>query len=100
MKIKSLLTITVLSFTLAFLSGCGGSLSGTYEAQSNAFFDKLNFISSDKVEVTGYGNTKEATYRKEGNKVVISASGENQVFTLDEKGCLNGGPQIGVYCKK
>lgn len=100
MKIKTQISCLTISFAFMLLAGCGGSVSGTYEAQGNAFFDKINFISSEKVEVTGYGNTKEATCKKEGNKVVISASGENQVFTLDENGCLNRGPQIGVYCKK
>jgi hypothetical protein len=98
-KTKLFLSSLALSLIL-FLSSCGGGLSGTYAGTDNAFFEKLNFTSGSKVEVYFLGSSKEGSYEKNGNKVKITIAGENQLFTIDDKGCLDGGGQVGKYCKQ
>ena len=93
----------LISFTLGlglFITSCGGGLSGIYSGNGGAFFDKLNFTSGSKVEIYFMGASKEGSYEKSGNKVKITIAGENQLFTIDDKGCLDGGGQIGKYCKQ
>ncbi len=93
----------VISLTLGlslFITSCGGGLSGTYSGNGEAFFEKLNFKSGSKVDIYFMGVSKEATYEKSGNKVKITMAGENQLFTIDDKGCLDGEGQIGKYCKQ
>jgi hypothetical protein len=46
------------------------------------------------------GASKEGSYENNGNKVKISVSGESQLFTINDKGCLDGGGQLGTYCKQ
>lgn len=83
------------------LFGCSGNgLSGTYVGQEGAFLEKMTFTSYDKVELTFLGATTEATYTLEGKKVKINNAGENQILTITENGCLDGGGFIGKYCKE
>ncbi len=83
------------------LFGCfGNGLSGTYMGQNGAFLEKMTFISKDKVELTFMGATSEASYIKEGDKVKINNAGENQILTINDDGCLDGGGFIGMYCKE
>lgn len=82
----------------AALVGCGDDFSGVYTSDAG-FFDKLDFTSSDTVEITFMGQTKEATYVVEDEKVKITIDGETQVFTVDDDGCIDGGGIIGKYCK-
>ncbi|MBP0904091.1 hypothetical protein ACFSKN_08595 [Mariniflexile gromovii] len=93
---KSIILIIPFIFFGCFESG----LSGTYVGQEGAFFEKLTFVSNDKVELTFLGTTTEATYTKEGKKVKIDNAGENQILTITENGCLDGGGFIGKYCKE
>ena len=95
--------LIMISLTLAlglFITSCGGTLSGTYSGNGEAFFEKLNFTSGSKVDIYFMGASKEASYEISGNKVKITVNGENQLFTIDDKGCLDGGGQIGKYCKQ
>jgi hypothetical protein len=43
--------------------------------------------------------TKEATYEVDGDRVKVTHGGDTQVFTIDGKGCLDGGRLLGVYCR-
>jgi len=93
----------LISLTLGlglFITSCGGGLSGTYSGNGESFFEKLNFTSGSKVEVYFMGASKEGTYEVSGNKVKITVNGENQLFTIDDKGCIDGGGEIGKYCKQ
>ncbi|HNQ27386.1 MAG TPA: hypothetical protein PKL92_05640 [Aquaticitalea sp.] len=96
---KTLLKTTFLMCCLVMLSGCSNGLQGTYVGNDNAFFDQLNFTSGNTVEIVFMGVTKEAEYTVDGKKVRITAAGETQVFTLTDKGCLDGGGMLGSYCK-
>lgn len=97
MKTNKLYLGCILSTFL--FAGCSG-MSGTYVAGGSAFFEKLNFTSGDKVEITFHGVTKEGTYEKDGDKIVVTAGGDNCIFTVDENGCIDGGGRVGKYCKE
>lgn len=98
MKLFNKAFILIIPFVLY---GCFGTgLSGTYIGQEGAFLEKLTFTSNDTVELTFYGSTTEATYTKEGKKVKINNAGENQILTITNMGCLDGGGFIGIYCKE
>lgn len=91
---------TALCILLLFFGCFGNSLSGTYIGQENAFLEKITFTSKNKVELTFFGSTTEATYSIEGEKVKINNAGENQILTITDDGCLDGGGFIGKYCKE
>ena len=81
------------------LAACKG-LSGTYVAKGDAFLEKIAFTSKNSVEISTMGVTQSGTFRKDGDKVIISIAGESHVFTIDKDGCLDGGGLIGKYCKE
>lgn len=94
--------VAILTMTVAFLAGCGSKMSGTYAVDGNGgLFKKMAFTSGNKVELTTiFGVTQEATYVVEGDKLKINTAGQIQIFTIDSKGCLNGGGPIGKFCKQ
>ncbi|WP_321474660.1 hypothetical protein [uncultured Paludibaculum sp.] len=81
------------------LAGCGARVSGVYKPNGPAFLDSLNFKSGGKVDLTFMTMTKEGTFAVDGKQVKVTNGGDTQVFTLDDKGCLNGGALLGRYCK-
>jgi hypothetical protein len=81
------------------LAACDDGVSGTYAGNENSFLEKLEF-NSDKVDVTGFGETKQGTYEIDGDKVMITIGGETQVFTRGDDDCLDGGLVLGKYCKE
>lgn len=99
MKKTKLFFISFALVCMVVISGCSGSLSGTYVPDDgHGFFDKLEFISGNKVDIYTMGTTVEASYKIDGNKIVLGIGG--QVLTIDENGCLDGGKMIGKYCKE
>jgi outer membrane lipopolysaccharide assembly protein LptE/RlpB len=94
----------MLLMIVAFLTGCGSKLSGTYNIDKNggAPFKSLNFTSGSKVELTVAmtGSTTEASYVVEGEKLKISAGGKTQIFTIEKDGSINGGELIGRFVKQ
>lgn len=92
---KRLLMVVAAGFAVA---ACDDGVSGTYAGKEDSFLEKLEF-KSDKVDVTGFGETKQGTYEVDGEKVIVTISGEAQVFTRDDEGCLDGGMVLGKYCK-
>lgn len=97
---KPIKTVIILCITLLFFGCFKKGLSGTYVGKENAFFEKMSFTSKDKVELTFFGSTTEASYTIEDGKVKISNTGENQILTITDDGCLDGGGFIGTYCKE
>lgn len=98
---KSIRALTVYSIFSMFLFACSGdSLHGTYMGDEGSFLEKITFTSSDKVELVFMGSTVEGTYEIEDNKVKINNSGEIQILTITDDGCLDGGGFIGKYCKE
>lgn len=100
MKKTKLIMISLTLGLSLFITSCGSTLSGTYSGNGEAFFDKLNFTSGNKVDIYFMGVSKEGTYEISGKKLKITMAGENQLFTIDDKGCLDGGGQLGKYCKQ
>ena len=85
--------------TAVLLAGCGSKVDGTYSGSAESFFERLTLKSGGKADVTFMGMTKEGEYTVDGKQVKITVGGENQLFTVDDKGCLDGGGIIGRYCK-
>jgi hypothetical protein len=83
------------------LGACGGGgMSGVYEPPNGeGFFDRLTFHGGGTVDITFMGATKEATWKREGDRLTITNDGETQVFAIDDQGCADGGGLLGRYCK-
>lgn len=63
------------------LMGCGPSISGEYGGD-DCFFDKLAFAGDETVYVTTFGIEQAASYRIDGDRVIVSAGeGQSMVFT-------------------
>ena len=81
------------------LCACGHGLSGEYTAGQHAFFDKLVFRSGSEVEVGFMNETGTGSYRIDGKRVLVTVNGRTQAFAI-EGDCVDGGPDIGRYCKR
>ena len=96
--------VAALILTTVLLAGCGSKLSGTYKVDANGGmpFEKMNFTSGSKVELTAAitGGMAEADYVVEGDKLKVSAAGMTQVWTIEKDGSLNGGEMIGKFVKQ
>lgn len=97
---KSLKIITMAILVLLFTGCTNKTLDGIYIGNDNAFFESLTFKSGDKVEIVFMGTTSEIEYQLENNKVKIINAGQNQILTITNDGCLDGGGFIGKYCKE
>ncbi len=82
------------------LYGCGSGLSGVYVSEDSLFDEQLKFISSKKVEYTIDGRILESEYQKKENTLSISTQGVITKYTIDNDGCLVGGPWDSKFCKK
>lgn len=97
----TLTPLATMIMAAAFLTACGSGVDGSYLSKGGGMiaFEKLLLKSGEKVEITAMGTTKAGTYEVEGKKVKITVSGDTIVFAIDDKGCLDGGRQVGKYCK-
>lgn len=93
---KTLKRVSI-ALTIVLLFGCGGSLSGTYKGTgAMGMVDiEIKFVSSSKAQITGgsmgMSSTSEIEYEKNGDEVKFIANGKNDIYTIDEKGCLTSG---------
>jgi hypothetical protein len=99
---SSIIFAALLSVVLA--SGCSHGLSGTYLPKGGGMgnglvMQKLEFISGTEVNVQMMEQTMRATYKVEGNQVLLNFNGQQPVFKLDDDGCLDGGNLFGKFCK-
>jgi hypothetical protein len=99
-----IVALIVVTLTLFLLSGCDSGLNGTYTPDGNSpygnMISSLTFKPGGKVEVTTLGMTQEVSYEREGMKIKVMTDGKTStIFTIDEKGCLDGGKLIGKFCK-
>jgi len=76
------------------------TLSGTYLPKGQGVMDKLEFSSDGTVATTAMGSTVQSPYTDNGQQVMITIGGQTQPFTIDGDGCLDGGSDIGKYCKQ
>jgi hypothetical protein len=86
------------------LVACSHSLSGTYLPKGGGIgngiaLQKLEFLNSTEVNLTMLEQTIRANYKVEGKQVLLIISGQQQVFTIDDDGCLDGGGMFGKFCK-
>ncbi|RZL44877.1 MAG: hypothetical protein EOP00_18775 [Pedobacter sp.] len=87
----------LIALTLSAVFGCGGGLNGTYKGTgAMGMVDiQIKFISSSKAQITGgsmgMSSTSEVEYEKSGNEVKFIANGKNDIYTLDDNGCLTSG---------
>ena len=97
--------IIIVAFACIALAACGKSLSGTYVAKegsglgSGLVMQKMNFINSDTVELTMMEQTIRAPYKIDGESLLITFQGTQQVFKIGSDGCLDGGALFGKLCK-
>ena len=99
-KVKFSFTCLVTTTLLAaFLASCDAKVDGTYSGKDTGFFEQLTFTSKGTVEITFMGMTKEGTYVVEDKRVKITTGGDTLIFTIDDKGCIEGGGLLGKYCK-
>ena|ERR1700674_361393 len=82
------------------LAGCDEKLSGTYLPAGGAAYEKFELGSGEVVDLTAMGVVRRGTYKVDGKKVAMVIDAQSIVFTMDDKGCLDGGRLIGRYCKK
>jgi hypothetical protein len=97
--------IILIAIACLILVGCGGSsLSGTYLPKGGGLgnglaMQKLEFISGDAVNLTMLEQTIRATYKVDGKQLLLIVNGQQEVFTIDDDGCLDGGGVFGKFCK-
>jgi hypothetical protein len=101
MKIRSI-AIAFLACLIA--AGCGHHLSGTYVPKGGGIgnglvMSKLEFINGSEVNISMMEQTVRANYKVDGKQVVLSVNGQQEVFTIDDDGCLDGGNLFGKFCK-
>jgi len=87
------------------LAGCGGhSLSGTYLPQGGGMgnglvMQQLDFLNGTEVNIKMMEQTVRANYKIDGKQVLLIVNGQQEVFKLDDAGCLDGGNLFGKFCK-
>lgn len=98
--LSSFARCAAIALTIGTLAGCGSKVDGTYVPEGGAgLISSITFKSGGKCELTGLGMTKEGTYEIEGNKIKLTVSGETNILTMDDQGCIDGGGIIGKFCK-
>ena len=89
--IKMLLAMNMLIF-IACNSGFYGKYKG--EVPMGLSTIAIEFKSNGKAQITGgaMGRTSitEVDFKKEGDQVKLIIGDQNQIFTIDNEGCLNG----------
>lgn len=98
--IRNPLLVLPLAAAGLMLAGCGARVSGVYKPQGATFLDGMNFKSDGKVELTFMTMTREGTFGVDGDRVKVTNGGDTQIFTVESKGCLDGGRLLGRYCKE
>jgi hypothetical protein len=100
-KMKSILV----ALACLVMVGCGGhSLSGTYLPKGGGIgnglvMDKLEFLNGTEVNISMMAQTIRGTYKIDGKQVLLIVNNQQEVFNLDDDGCLDGGNLFGKFCK-
>lgn len=88
----------LITFTI-FGCSSGNSINGTYKPSGTAHFQSMSFKSGGIAEVTFLGTVSEVTYKIEDKAVKMTGGGQTVILTIDDRGCIVGGPTVGTYCK-
>jgi hypothetical protein len=81
--------VVALALLALGVAGCDGGLSGAYEDSTSD--SRIEFSDGSKVYITMMGTTMAGEYEVDGDKVIITANGQNMVLTL-KGNALEGGP--------
>lgn len=76
------------------------ALSGICLPKDQDVMDKLEFNSDRTLTTTAMGTDVQGPYTDNGQQVMITIGGQTQPFMVDGDGCLDGGTDIGKYCKE
>jgi len=84
------------------LIACSHGLSGTYVPQGGVVanglaMQKIEFLNDKEVNLTMPGQVVRAEYKIDGKQVLFGVNGQQQVFNIDDKGCLEGGTVWGKF---
>jgi hypothetical protein len=91
------LTLLLAAMTVP-LSGCHKSLEGNYRDDGSIFF--IEFKPGGKALVKIAGDTQEATFTVEGNKVILKSATGTITLTINDDGSLSGAPSLGTLKKR
>jgi hypothetical protein len=100
MKIMRNLCAAVIVITLGLtLAGCGKSVSGVYKDSTGMV--SVEFKSGGVATVSGQLiGSQDGTYTINGNKISVTAGGQNIQMTMNDDGTLDSGPPLGVFKKQ
>jgi hypothetical protein len=95
------LGVGVIAAACMLLVGCGGGgPSGTYSSDGPIPMS-MTFKGGGKVTISGMGETKEATYTVEGDRVIVTLDGSPATFVKQKDGSLAAqGEMAGMTLKK
>ncbi|MDO9600238.1 MAG: hypothetical protein Q7J47_21165 [Azoarcus sp.] len=83
------------------LAACGDSgLSGEYIGRQGSWVDKLVFGPGNEVRAVDGRDEAAGVFRIEGKQVILTIGTDQSALTIADSGCLDGGRQAGVYCKR
>ena len=90
---------------LAFLFGCHnhahvGAPTGVYvQKHTGHVFNALKFYPRGEVDMSDvHSSVIKGTYKEEGDHVRVSLGQHEIVLKFTSGGCLDGGPEEGVFC--
>lgn len=102
-ELKRTMAFVLLITSFGLITSCGGGLSGTYKAKAPMGMGsiELNFVSSNKVQVSTdimSKATREFDCEKDGKEVKLKQGSQVQILTINSDGCLEG---MGTkFCKE
>lgn len=89
------------------IAACGNSgnsgnsrIAGEYIGQPGAWVDKLVFGPGNEVRAVDGGDTAAGVFRVEGKEIILTIGTDQSKLTIVGNGCLDGGRDAGVYCKR
>jgi hypothetical protein len=95
---RALVLAVALAITGIATPGCHKSLDGNYRDDASIFF--VEFKPDGKALLKLAGDTREANYTLDGNKVTITSANGTIVLTINGDGSLSGDPTLGTLKKR
>lgn len=88
-KLSRNISFAAIALSAVLLAGCGGGMDGTYKTSDGLMTIKFD---SGKAYVTLPGGTTEASYKADGDKLILENPQGNLVLTRGKDGSLENGP--------
>ncbi|HZK80811.1 MAG TPA: hypothetical protein VFC46_07085 [Humisphaera sp.] len=86
------------SAVVVAMTGCRKSLEGNYRDEGSIYF--VEFKPGGKALVKIAGDTREASYVVEGNKVTLTSATGAITLTINQDGSLSGAPPFRTLKKR